>query len=287
MLEREALDRALPMVEGIVLATSRMSDSAIRMIGQAAPDDRAEPRRRRRAQRDLRQSARNAPRGRAPGRAGSPHHRLRGRAEASWADGMRWRSLREAALELELHGRRIGPYPPTVAGGAAAVAELVKQPYSAVVAYNDLMAIGVIRGLIALGVRVPAGHQRRRLRQHLRGGAGHAGVDHRRVAAAHAGHDGGAQPAGHHRRRAAPRDRAGGAADSPRGSRIDRATADAAETRCRQGSHATRTARCPRIAPARRAAAQRSRYSTSPACGTTSVSGSASNAAMSTSAGSR
>ncbi|MHB1065538.1 MAG: LacI family DNA-binding transcriptional regulator, partial [Georgenia sp.] len=30
--EREALERALPIVEGIVLGTSRMSDAAIRMI---------------------------------------------------------------------------------------------------------------------------------------------------------------------------------------------------------------------------------------------------------------
>ena len=33
-LEREALERALPTVDGIVLASSRMSDSAIRMIAK-------------------------------------------------------------------------------------------------------------------------------------------------------------------------------------------------------------------------------------------------------------
>jgi LacI family repressor for deo operon, udp, cdd, tsx, nupC, and nupG len=40
--------------------------------------------------------------------------------EASWADGIRWQSLREAVLELELQVRRIGPCAPTVAGGAQA-----------------------------------------------------------------------------------------------------------------------------------------------------------------------
>ena len=77
--------------------------------------------------------------------------------EASWADGMRWRSLREAATELRLQARRIGPYPPTVAGGGArAATELTRHPSSAVIAYNDLPAIGLIRTLIDLGVQVPA-----------------------------------------------------------------------------------------------------------------------------------
>jgi LacI family transcriptional regulator len=75
--------------------------------------------------------------------------------EASWADGMRWRSLREACLELDLQARRLGPYPPTVAGGLAAVDHLLRHPVRAVVAYNDLMAIGVLHGLRRLGVSVP------------------------------------------------------------------------------------------------------------------------------------
>ena len=37
VLEREALDRAIPTVEGIVLASSRMSDSAIRMTAKQRP----------------------------------------------------------------------------------------------------------------------------------------------------------------------------------------------------------------------------------------------------------
>ena len=41
--------------------------------------------------------------------------------EASWADGMRWRALREAAHELELRVRRVGPRDvPTVRTGHAA-----------------------------------------------------------------------------------------------------------------------------------------------------------------------
>jgi LacI family transcriptional regulator len=74
---------------------------------------------------------------------------------ASWADAMRWCSLREAAAELGLQARRIGPCPPVVEGGTRAAAELARSPATAVIAYNDLMAIGVIRALTAAGVRVP------------------------------------------------------------------------------------------------------------------------------------
>ena len=75
--------------------------------------------------------------------------------EASWADGTRWRAARDACYELELRIRRLGPYPPTVAGGVAAAADLRKAPTSAVLAYNDLLAIGLLRGLRRMGVQVP------------------------------------------------------------------------------------------------------------------------------------
>ncbi len=40
-------------------------------------------------------------------------------------------------------------------GGVAGAEDLRQQPTSAVIAYNDLMAIGLLRGLAAIGVRVP------------------------------------------------------------------------------------------------------------------------------------
>jgi len=68
---------------------------------------------------------------------------------------MRWQSLREVALELDLRVRRLGPYPPTVAGGLAAADDLRRNPTTAVVAYNDLMAIGLMHGFQRAGVAVP------------------------------------------------------------------------------------------------------------------------------------
>lgn len=68
---------------------------------------------------------------------------------------MRWRSLREAADELQLKVRRIGPFTPDIDGGIRAAEELRTHLTSAVVAYNDQIAIGLIRGLGRARVRVP------------------------------------------------------------------------------------------------------------------------------------
>jgi DNA-binding LacI/PurR family transcriptional regulator len=76
--------------------------------------------------------------------------------EASWADGMRWRGLREASLELDLHVRRLGPFLPTMRGGAAAADVWLVRPSTAVIAYNDLMAIGFLRAVQAVGRGVPS-----------------------------------------------------------------------------------------------------------------------------------
>jgi LacI family transcriptional regulator len=76
--------------------------------------------------------------------------------EASWADGARLRAVRESAHELSVGAHQIGPFAPTVAGGMEAVAQLVEHDATAVIAYNDLMAIGVLLGLRDLGFAVPA-----------------------------------------------------------------------------------------------------------------------------------
>ena len=155
-LEREALERAVSTVEGIVLGSTRMSDSAIRMIAKQRPMIVLN-----RAMSDVPSVVTDNARGmrRAVEHlAELGHHEITYVAgpEQSWPDGLRWRSVREAAtMELDLHCRRIGPQPPTVAGGTAAAAEFVKHPTSAVIAYNDLMAIGFIRGVVVRGIRVP------------------------------------------------------------------------------------------------------------------------------------
>jgi len=75
--------------------------------------------------------------------------------EASWANGMRWRALHGYATESDLHVHRLGPYPPTVSGGVRAALDFAAHRTSAVIAYNDLMAIGFIKRLMADGARFP------------------------------------------------------------------------------------------------------------------------------------
>jgi LacI family transcriptional regulator, repressor for deo operon, udp, cdd, tsx, nupC, and nupG len=154
-VERASLERTLPVVDGVVLGGSRMSDSAIRMIAKQKPVV------------VLNRAVVDVPCV-VPDNAGGiqravehlsrlGHDSLTYVAgpEASWADGMRWRSLQDAAADLQLKVRRIGPFSPDVPGGMRAAEELAPAPPTAVVAYNDQLAIGMIRGLSSRRVKVP------------------------------------------------------------------------------------------------------------------------------------
>jgi LacI family repressor for deo operon, udp, cdd, tsx, nupC, and nupG len=153
--ERAALERLLPTVDGVVLAGTRMADSAIRMIAKQKPVVVLN-----RAVVDVPSvvtdnavGARRA----VEHLAGLGHESLAYAAgpEASWADGARWQALRDAAGDLDLRIRRLGPFSPDLPGGLRAAEALTGQPATAVVAYNDQVAIGLVRGLTALGRAVP------------------------------------------------------------------------------------------------------------------------------------
>ncbi|ADP83643.1 LacI family DNA-binding transcriptional regulator [Pseudofrankia inefficax] len=154
-LERSALERTVTAVDGIVLAGSRMSDSAIRMISKQKPVVVLN-----RAVVDAPCVVTDNPRGARLAlehlaALGHEHVTYLAGPEASWADGTRWRSLRESAPALSLRVRRIGPFTPDVPGGVQAAEQFAAAPTSAVVAYNDQLAIGLVRGLAARGIRVP------------------------------------------------------------------------------------------------------------------------------------
>lgn len=153
--ERQAIERALGSVDGVVLSSSRMPDSGIRMIAKQVPTvvlNRVLP--------DVHSVVVDNPRGarRAMEHLGSLGHDsvtyLAG-PEESWPDGVRWRAIVEAGHELDIRVRRLGAYMPTVRAGLAAADDLLQRPATAVIAYNDQMAIGLMRGLQAAKVRVP------------------------------------------------------------------------------------------------------------------------------------
>jgi LacI family transcriptional regulator, galactose operon repressor len=154
-VERQAIERELKQVDGVVIASSRMTDSAIRMMAKQKPLvllNRIIP--------EVNCVVNDNERGirRAAEHLGSlGHERIYYVAgpETSWADGMRWRALRDAAAELDLDVRRIGPNEPTVLAGLLAARRVAQVDATAVLAYNDALAIGVMKGLRKLGIAVP------------------------------------------------------------------------------------------------------------------------------------
>jgi DNA-binding LacI/PurR family transcriptional regulator len=182
--------------------------------------------------------------------------------EASWTEGVRWRALREAVHELELRARRIDPDDaPTMETGFRVARRLADEGATAVLAYNDVLAIGVMKGLRQCGVDVP-------------GDVSVVGFDNVLLAEV-------VEP--QLTTVAAPARRAGAAGVGnvlamARGATADGTTLVLPVTLVVRGS----TGPCSADYVSRR-----SRNSISPARGTTSVSGSASNSATSTDAGSR
>lgn len=153
--EQEALDRVLPLVDGILLVSSRMSDSGVRMTAKQKPTiimnravsgvvsvvtDNALGTRRA-VEHLAAQGVRDITYVAGP--------------EASWADGMRWRAVREAGGELHVRIHRLGPVPPTTPGGRTAALHWIQHRTRGVICYNDLISIGFVRTLHEQGYAVP------------------------------------------------------------------------------------------------------------------------------------
>lgn len=74
---------------------------------------------------------------------------------SSWSNRERLRGLRAAAAEASVELVEIGNFPPTFAGGMAAADGALVSEATAVVAYNDLVALGLLNALRDRGVDVP------------------------------------------------------------------------------------------------------------------------------------
>lgn len=74
---------------------------------------------------------------------------------ASWMSEGRWRALEAAAGDYNVHLRRLGPFTPRLEGGAAAADALLHSEATACIAFNDLLAIGMLGRLRERHVRVP------------------------------------------------------------------------------------------------------------------------------------
>ena len=73
----------------------------------------------------------------------------------SWSGARRWHGLQVAAEERGLAAQRFGPYLPTPASGPAAADAVLASGATAVVCHNDLLALGLMRRLAERGCAVP------------------------------------------------------------------------------------------------------------------------------------
>lgn len=73
----------------------------------------------------------------------------------SWSDGRRWKALQTTARRLGLAVSRVGPFAPTLEAGAPAADAALLEDATAIITFNDLLAIGVLRRLAARGIPVP------------------------------------------------------------------------------------------------------------------------------------
>lgn len=153
--ERAALERLVPLVEGFVIASSRMPDSTLRTIAKQRPTVVVN-----RQMRDVSCLISDNVTGtraalRVLAEFGHESVVYVSGPEASWVDGVRYRTVRDHGTALGLHTQKVGPFLPVFDGGLAAARVLLQRPPTAVIAYNDLMAIGVMNGFIRAGLQVP------------------------------------------------------------------------------------------------------------------------------------
>lgn len=144
-----------PQVDGVLLCAPRMSDAdldaAARLTRIALVN---------RTHAYLETIAANA----LPGVRGALRHLrslehrrigMAGGPSRSWSEGRRRGTIARAADELDLEVVDVGHFPPTVEGGRAAAEAVLVAEVTAVLVYNDVMAIGMLAALRGAGFSVP------------------------------------------------------------------------------------------------------------------------------------
>lgn len=153
--EAAAAERVLPSVDALVLATTRLGDDQIRDLASrkplvlinrlvegvdcVVPDIEA----------GIDQAVRHL--------ADSGHRRiayLQGPA-GSWINGRRAETIATAAARAGLEVVTLGSASPTLEGGPESLPAVLDSGVTAVIAYNDLMAIGLLRAAQKRGMTIP------------------------------------------------------------------------------------------------------------------------------------
>ncbi|WP_416429762.1 LacI family DNA-binding transcriptional regulator [Paenarthrobacter nicotinovorans] len=155
--EIETIHRLLPSVDGLILATTRLPDAAISDIAARHPVVVLN-----RAVEGVASVLPNVRKGVTElfdhlvtlGHTSIAY--VAGPA-ASWISQQRWTELMSRALHAGVAAVEIGPNPPTIDGGLAAFDKVRAARPTAVVAFNDLIAMGLMQAAAKSGIHVPEG----------------------------------------------------------------------------------------------------------------------------------
>ncbi len=154
-LEADLVERMRPSIDGVILAASRLSDAAIIRLAGTIPIvvlNRHIPG----VPTVIMDTGSGATQ--ALEHLVSLGHRdivyVAG-PERSWANAARWRALTDAAQTHGITLRKLGPFPPVRESGTTAADALINSGATAAVAFNDLLAIGMLERLTERGVDVP------------------------------------------------------------------------------------------------------------------------------------
>ncbi|GLW08509.1 LacI family transcriptional regulator [Microtetraspora sp. NBRC 13810] len=155
LVEEELIQTLTKQVDGVLLCSPRLSNRAIERLGADVPF--VVVNRRVKGMSTVLMDVGHGARLAVAHLASLGHRRigLVAGPSGSWTSGeMREAAAataREAGLDLSI----LGPNPPTEQGGLAAAGDVVKAGVTGVLAYNDMVAIGLIEGLYERGLRVP------------------------------------------------------------------------------------------------------------------------------------
>ncbi len=154
--EAEALNRIMPTVDGVVLVTTRLSDDEIRALNQVKPVILIN-----RQVDGVADVVPSNEQGIADAIShlksfGHKHIAFLSGPRASWMNTNRWNLLMKNAMREGMTIVEIGPNEPTLEGGRQSLDRIRAAGVTAVVAYNDLMAIGLVQEAKSRGVNIPA-----------------------------------------------------------------------------------------------------------------------------------
>ncbi|WP_159989491.1 MULTISPECIES: LacI family DNA-binding transcriptional regulator [Rathayibacter] len=154
-LELQTAHRLQPSVDGIVLVASRLQDNQIRELADIKPIVVVN--------RTVAGVPSLVPDARPGLEAAVLHLKSLGHRSfcyvsgptTSWMNSLRWQTLFDLAVAEGMSVVDIGPGAPTMEGGAELLPRILASGATAMLAYNDLMAIGLLRACQDRGISVP------------------------------------------------------------------------------------------------------------------------------------